>query len=375
MLSGVISRQYLTTENDRSCLAKIISAFLFTLLLYSITPLLAQVDPTSNIEKTSTSMIGINHIGLSVQDLDRMLHFYQTATNFKLLKREKVQHNVRADALYARKNISFEVAILQAPNMLLELTEFHQPPSHTTATMKMPPQGPGMTHTCFQTPSWISGYHKFRSIGADMLSRGDGPVDIGGYGVTYAYAYDPEGNMLELEQLDTSVLLKDGRTLPWIAEHPMWMTQVALITPDLTRLVEFYRNVLGIAPTREGTYANHPRLDDIVNIDSIALKATWFTMDGHGKMLELMQYIKPATAEMKPRLPTDLGYTFSLQVSDIQTEYARLSAMGVYFFSEPKLLGGFYTVFARDIDGNIFSLREPTDEKSMYSLENLPYQN
>ena len=29
-----------------------------------------------------------------------------------------------------------------------------------------------------------------------------GRIDLGGYGVTYAYGYDPEGNMFEMEQLD-----------------------------------------------------------------------------------------------------------------------------------------------------------------------------
>ena len=43
-----------------------------------------------------------------------------------------------------------------------------------------------------------------------MLSRGEGPVDLLGQGVTYAYAYDPEGNMLELEQLDFDRLGETG---------------------------------------------------------------------------------------------------------------------------------------------------------------------
>ena len=62
----------------------------------------------------------------------------------------------------------------------------------------MPPKGPGMTHTCYQSPEWYSSYEKFKANGADILSRGDQPIDLGGYGVTYAYAYDAEGHMMEI---------------------------------------------------------------------------------------------------------------------------------------------------------------------------------
>lgn len=75
----------------------------------------------------------------------------------------------------------------------------------------------------------------------------------------------------------------------------MWMTQVALISPDLEQLVAFYQKVLAIPPYRSGEFANFPRLDDVIDTDNSEMNITWFRMDGLGKMLELMQYIHPKT--------------------------------------------------------------------------------
>jgi len=327
----------------------------------------SKVVPTSKITDTPTSIIGFNHIGLSVQDLDRVLSFYMNATGFDLVKRERVRQSKIVEALFGVQDLSYETATLKGPNMLLELTQYSNQQNATIS--KMPPQGPGMTHTCYQSPDWDSGYEKFKAIGADVLSRGDQPIDLGGYGVTYAYAYDPEGNMFELEQVAQHRIPIDSL---WVEDNPMWMTQVALISPDLDKLDDYYEMVLAIPPAREGKYENHPRLNDVIDVDSSIIHATWFPMDGLGKMLELMQYDNPMTAKpTSKKHPTDLGYSFSIEVGDIKQEYTRLKKLGVQFLSEPHILGEFWMVFANDIDGNVFSLRQATSLNSNYATKNV----
>lgn len=320
-----------------------------------------EVDKTATIKDTSTSILGVNHVGISVADLDTMLNFYQTATNFKLVKRETISNSVAADTLYGRENVHLEVATLRAPNMLLELVEF----GHNTGKKglaKMPFEGPGITHTCYQSPSAEPSYDKFKQVGIDMLSRGDSPVDIGGYGVTYAYGYDPEGNMLEMEQLDAAVLKRAGYDSTYkLQGEAMWMTQVAFATPDIERLMGFYQKVLQIKPYRRGEYKDNPKLDDISDHDGLHLLGGWFKMGQAGKVMEFWQFVEPQTPQSTSKHVTDLGYRFSLEVSDIQKEYQRLSKEGVTFFSEPQLLGDFWQVYANDIDGNVFALRQAVD--------------
>ena len=342
------------------------------IFVFIVNSTLAQTDLKANLKDSPTTIIGFNHIGISVNDLDIMVAFYQNATDFEMVKREKVSAHEAADRLYASEGVAYERVTFKAPNMLLELTEYAN--QENTVPQKMLPQGPGMTHTCYQSPSWKSGYDKFKNAEIDMLSRGEEAVDLGGYGVTYAYGYDPEGNMIEMEQMEQHFMTRTGLDSLWVQKHDMWMTQVAIMSPDLKKISDFYQGVLGFLPNRIAKLENMDRLDDIVNQDKVVLHATWFKMDGPGKMVELMQYDHPKTpAKLHKKDPTDLGYTFSLEVKDIQQEYDRMKKLGVVFMSEPQLLGEFYTVFAHDIDGNVFSLRQAVSKDSGYSIQNFNY--
>lgn len=327
-----------------------------------------EVDKKATIKDTNTTIMGVNHIGISVVDLDKVLAFYQNASGFELIKRETVKGSTTADKLYGYEGIEYEVAILKAPNMLFELTAFKH--NHDAGVSTMPVIGPGMTHTCFQSPKSKSGFEKFKKAGANVLSRNNKPVDLGGYGVTYAYAYDPEGNMIELEQLDGEILARSGYDSTWKnLDYDLWMTQVALVTHDIETLMSYYQSVLGIKPYRTGAYEGKPKLDELIDIDNTSLLGGWFKMNQKSKVMEFWQYRNPVTPKNTAvRQSTDLGYSFSFEVTDIQKEYKRLKAQGVDFISEPQLMGEFWQVFARDPDSNIYSLRQTVNPLSTYSV-------
>jgi len=316
----------------------------------------------------SSAIFAINHIGLTVRNLDEMLDFYRGITGFKVLDQQEISNDPASDRLLGMKNAAYKKVVLQAPNMLFELTEFQ--PVQDTVIEDMPPEGPGMTHTCFQSPSWDSGYDKFIGKGLRPLSKGDHPIDIGGYGVTYAYAHDPEGNMVELEQIDQMVLTKSGRDSSVLVDHPLWMTQVALMSPDVDRLADFYENLLSRTADRRAAYKNNPKLDSIANRDSMEIKAVWIKMDGPAKMMELMQYVSPKTGPSKSQKPTDLGYHFSYETPDIRGEYLRMQKEGVELISEPQDMGKYLAFYARDVDGNLFAVRQIKDAESPLTSKN-----
>ena len=330
-----------------------------------------EIVPEATIADSPTTLMGVNHIGLSVKDLDKSLAFYQKATGFEVVYRETVTGNVAADKLFGISGIEYETAVLKAPNMLFELTSFSQ--NAAKKPTRMQAQGPGMTHTCFQSPANRSGYDKFVGQGADVLTRGSAPVDLLGQGVTYAYVYDPEGNMIELEQLDFQRLGRDPRKPEWIENNrDLWMTQVALVTHDLERLTNFYAEIMGFPPYREAEIDSRPTFDDVADIDNLALDVSWFRMSSQSKTLELWEYVNPRTAEFTGnRNVTDFGYSYSIEVGDIQAEYKRMKALGVGFISEPVMFGEFWQVYANDIDGNVFSLRQAVNPDSPYSIPQL----
>jgi len=234
----------------------------------------------------------------------------------------------------------------------------------------MPPQGPGMTHTCYQSHPDRPTFDSFEKAGAGILTRGGSPIDAG-LGVTYAYAYDPEGNMVELEQMSWILLgLNIGKK--WARENAPWMTQVALMSPDVEKLTDFYEGVLEIAPYRTVSIGPQEGLDAIVDLDSVTIESSWFALDSQGKKMELMQYTNPVT-DTRSSIPelTDLGYSYSFEVGDIQKEYERLKAKGVSFASTPIQMQDFWEVYAHDSDGNVFSLRQIIDATSPLSLKNM----
>ena len=49
-----------------------------------------EIDPESTIADSPTTLLGINHIALSVRDLDAALAFYQGVTGYEVIRREAV---------------------------------------------------------------------------------------------------------------------------------------------------------------------------------------------------------------------------------------------------------------------------------------------
>lgn len=326
-------------------------------------------DPTATIADSPHGFLGSNSILLSVSDLDAAVAFYQRATGFNLLSSTQVRDDPAVDQLYCSKAVSFRRAILRAPNMLLELTEFEE--NIGTSSAKMPVQGPGMTHTCYQTPSTHSGYDRFSEAGASILSTGDGPIDLGGYGVTYAYAHDPDGNMLELEQLDQPVLDHMGYfQSPVLNGAKMWLSQIALVSPDLDRLMGFYADLFGIAPSRRAEIKDNPRADAIAGLQNAHILGGWFQLNDKSKVLELWQYIRPPSVLLSDgRHPRSLGYSFVLEVSNIALACAHLKAVsGARLLSGPIAFETYQAAYCKDIDGNVFCLREMTGDGRAQSV-------
>ena len=206
--------------------------------------------------------------------------------------------------------------------------------------------------------------------GARIVNRKKQPVHATHTGATYVYAYDLDGNVMELEQLTADQLGAAGyRGTRERDEENMWMSQVALVTHDRDRLIDFYAKVFAIRPSRIADVSDSAFFDDLFNLDDVRVKAGWFRLEGGSKTMEIFQFVDPQTPKFEgTRRPGDLGYSFSLEVTDIDAEYARLSALGVEFFSEPQQFGAFRQAFAGDIDGNIFALRQVLDPNSEYSV-------
>lgn len=307
-------------------------------------------------------MIGINHVGLSVRDLDRAIDFYRSTTTLELAGRTPLSG--RPSTPGAATDDECNVAIMQGPNAYLELRQHGRADSDDPRPV--PVQGPGFTHVCYQSPASFELYSRFTDGGADLVSRGDEPIDLAGAGVRYAYARDGDGIMFEVEQLDRAPF--DGS---------IWIAHVALVSHDLDRLVDFYEQLLGVAPYRRVNKVIGPRADEVTGLDDVRIRAAWF--NAGNMVLELWQYVNPVTLQPGPPEPFDsIGYNkFVFEVEDLDAEIERLTGFGVEFLESPTEAGAGQgrEVFARDPDGNLFGLQQLADiaTTSLRSLKRIDW--
>jgi catechol 2,3-dioxygenase-like lactoylglutathione lyase family enzyme len=185
------------------------------------------------------------------------------------------------------------------------------------------------------------------AAGLQIISRFGKPdgVDIGGYGVRYAYGRDPDGIMIENESLDAPK-----------RSEAAWITHIANVVHDPEAMLAFYAKLVGEPPHRTIAQDNRPRLDDVVDIDNISIKGGWFNL---GAMeIEVWHYVRPLTPRPASKRKLDeIGYnSFALRVADLAAEKARLKALGVKPLAKTVRLGGNELLYAHDPEGNLFAV-------------------
>lgn len=301
---------------------------------------------------------GVHHVGITVSDIDDTIAFYSKAVPYELVERRTVPARSFPAEILAKRRGVVEVALIRTPTVFLQLIDVD--PARKAAPVRRPVIGPGYTHICFQTHEATPGYDRFRAIGLDMLSRGEKPVDLGGYGVTYAYGFDPDGIMIEMEQLSPAVIASQGATGARRSKYPAWATHLANVPGDKPAMVAFYSKILGYGPRRELPPSRRNTFDQVVDIDNIEVSASWF--DAGNFELEFWHYNHPRTPlRVTRRMFEEIGYnSLMFEVSDLPGTLARLEREGVTLVGETIELDGFTIRYARDPEGNILGFQQNT---------------
>jgi catechol 2,3-dioxygenase-like lactoylglutathione lyase family enzyme len=304
--------------------------------------------------------LGLHHAAITVSNIDATITFYSKAVPFKIVKRYRVNGSAFPKTLLSTRHKSVDIALIEMPTGYIQLMDFD--PDQVAAPNSRPITAPGYNHICFQSSSTDPAIFRFMAAGLDVISRfgkADG-VDIGGYGVRYAYGRDPDGIMIENESLDAP-----KRT------EASWTTHIANAVYDRDSMIAFYEKVLAHKAHRTIEQENRPRLDDVANIDNLAIKGGWLNV---GNMdIEVWQYVRPATPKPDGRRKLDaIGYNaFSLEVADLKVEQARLKALGVALAGPAIKLDGWKVQYAYDPEGNLFSVQQALAAGNAHSVKRL----
>ena len=149
---------------------------------------------------------------------------------------------------------------------------------------------------------------------------------------------------------------------------------VGLSTPDLDRLVAFYRDVMGFEVVMNTQWRDREIIDRMVGLSGSAARQVM--VKAGNAFLELFEYESPVPRLATPdRNPADHGYThICIDVVDIDAEYERLSANGMTFHAPPPSAGELghsrlRAIYGRDPDGNIVELQEILDRAVPFGLD------
>lgn len=295
----------------------------------------------------SSPHIGLRHAAITVSDIDATVAFYSKAVPYTVVKRYRVKGSTFPRALLARRHADVEIALVAMPTGFIQLMDFE--PGVAAAPNPRPVIGPGYTHICFQSSSSDPAIKRFIAAGLSIISRFGKPdgVDLGGYGVRYAYGRDPDGIMIENESLDNPK-----------RNEAAWFTHIANVVNDRDAMLVFYERLLGRKAHRTTQLESRPRFDDVANIDNLAIKGAWFNV---GNMeIEVWEYTRPRTpAPAGDRKLDEIGYnSFALEVADLKVEQARLKSLGIRLAGPTMKMGGWKIQYAIDPEGNLFSVQQ-----------------
>lgn len=318
----------------------------------------AEAAPAAIAPAPPEEILGVHHIGITVSNIDDTIAFYGSVVDFDVVERRMIDASLLPAEVLAKREGQIEMALVRTPTVFLILTDVE--PGVDAEPQRRSVTGPGYTHICWQTHADNSGYARFQKAGMEMLSRGDYAVDLGGYGVTYAYGFDPDGVMIEMEQLERPRRQDDA-----------WLTHIANVPGDKARMVDFYTKILGYGPHRELPQTRMETIDDVVDIDGTVVTASWFATWNFE--LEFWNYEQPLT----PLTRTDwtlerIGYnSLSFEVTDLEGTLARLRPQGIELAGPSFALGGWRMQYARDPEGNLLAFQQNISagkDRSIYDM-------
>lgn len=140
---------------------------------------------------------GVHHISLSTTNLDKLVHFYRDLLGMKLDRISPLAPGFAAfETVVGIRNVSGSVAQFNLGNMNMEVFCYTDPTPRPGE--RRPACDAGIRHIAFDVKDIVVEYERLRAAGVDFISP---PQYIEPGKCTSCYCYDPDGNIVELQEL------------------------------------------------------------------------------------------------------------------------------------------------------------------------------
>ena len=306
---------------------------------------------------------GVNFVSMTVTDLPASSQLYERAADLKTAHTQELHADPIVAELLGREDATGQARLLKSVNAQLNIMSFN----HAPTDKPVPVNGPGIAHVCYQVNQETGTYQAFLAGGASHI--GDkAMIHLNPKRpVYYAYAHDPDQIMLEVEHVDISKL-----DLPTPPKNDYRIRHVSISTPDMDRLIAFYKVLLEEEnPRRIGRLMklSGEKVDAVSGLKDSELEMAWFQV--RNLELELIQYHShPTELPPQPRSLDALGYNaIVFDVTDINAARDKLLTAGGSIVIEPTDYLGGQIMYGRDVDGNLLGFQVIADS-SIYSSQN-----
>lgn len=145
---------------------------------------------------------GMNHVGVSVSNLERSIGFYRDLLGMEVVGRTTFEGE-RYELILGLRGARGKVALVRLGNLRLELFEFESP-RPKPAEPNRPVCDHGITHFCLQVTDIQSEYVRLKAAGVPFHC----PPQVGTAIATYGR--DPDGNVFELLEIPGEPLSSSG---------------------------------------------------------------------------------------------------------------------------------------------------------------------
>lgn len=142
-----------------------------------------------------TKFENLDHVGLTVSDIDRSVDFYSTMFDLKVLDRGDGEADWISAGLGV-PNTKLATAHLAGENIWLELLQYVRSAGHDAAPRN---NDVGAAHICFAVPDIEVAYEELVGKGARFIAPPSPSFD-GGKSFRFAYMLDPDNISVEILQ-------------------------------------------------------------------------------------------------------------------------------------------------------------------------------
>jgi len=138
----------------------------------------------------------VNHIAISTHRFEEILHFYRDLIGLREIGvHDMPAFSAKLELVVGLQGCSARHAILSAGNTFLELWSYRAPEGRG-AIADRPACDAGIMHLCFDVVNLSAEYERLTAAGVQFHCP---PQDLSGVSTTYAR--DPDGNIVELQEM------------------------------------------------------------------------------------------------------------------------------------------------------------------------------